>query len=194
MRPLIFVWPHALAFWLMFIWAYAPEFRIVRRAQKDQTASDSKSLQVITMGGGFAFLISFALAWVPVLQFMPPFRTIAYYLGVALVVAASVLRRHCFRMLGTSFTGDVRAHADQEVVTRGAYRYLRHPSYTAGVLMNVGIGFALGSWACVLLLALASIATYMYRMSVEERTLLATIGEPYRQFMSERKRLIPFVY
>ena len=29
-------------------------------------------------------------------------------------------------------------------------------------------------------------------MAVEERTLLAVIGEPYRQFMTTRKRLIPF--
>jgi protein-S-isoprenylcysteine O-methyltransferase Ste14 len=31
-------------------------------------------------------------------------------------------------------------------------------------------------------------------MNVEERTLLAVIGEPYRQFMRTRKRLIPFIY
>ena len=38
------------------------------------------------------------------------------------------------------------------------------------------------------------IAAYMYRMAVEEHTLLAVIGEPYRQFMRTRKRLVPFVY
>jgi protein-S-isoprenylcysteine O-methyltransferase Ste14 len=194
MRPLIFVWPYALLFWGVGVWAYMPEFGIIRRAQKDQTAVDSKSLQVIMMGGGLAFFLSFALAWVPAFQIAPPFRVIAFYFGVALIAIASLLRRHCFRMLGKSFTGDVRASADQEIVTRGAYRYLRHPSYTAGILLNIGVAFALGSWVGIVLLTVAAFVTYLYRISVEERALLTVVGEPYRQFMSTRKRIIPFVY
>jgi protein-S-isoprenylcysteine O-methyltransferase Ste14 len=97
-------------------------------------------------------------------------------------------------MLGTSFTGDVRARPDQEVVSRGAYRVLRHPSYTAGIMLNAGIGIALGSWASAALYTVASVAVYVYRMNVEERVLLAVIGEPYREFMATRKRLVPFVY
>ena len=45
-----------------------------------------------------------------------------------------------------------------------------------------------------LLLAVASTVVYSYRIAVEERTLLSVIGEPYRQFMQTRKRLIPFLY
>jgi len=35
---------------------------------------------------------------------------------------------------------------------------------------------------------------YVYRMNVEEHALLTVIGQPYRDFMSSRKRLIPFIY
>ena len=52
----------------------------------------------------------------------------------------------------------------------------------------------LGSWVSALVLAVASFAVYVYRIRVEERTLLTVIGEPYRRFMSTRKRMIPFVY
>jgi protein-S-isoprenylcysteine O-methyltransferase Ste14 len=31
-------------------------------------------------------------------------------------------------------------------------------------------------------------------MTVEERALLAVVGEPYREFMRTRRRLIPFIY
>jgi protein-S-isoprenylcysteine O-methyltransferase Ste14 len=60
--------------------------------------------------------------------------------------------------------------------------------------MYAGIGLALGSWASVALLAASSGATYVYRMAVEERALLEAVGEPYREFIRTRKRLIPFVY
>ena len=194
MRPLPFVWPYALVFWGLFVWAFLPEMGIVRRARRAQTASDSKSLQVIMLGQSVGFFAAFALAFVPSLQLPPPYRMAAFWIGGALVVAGSLLRRHCWRMLGTSFTGDVRARAGQEVVTRGAYRLLRHPSYTAGIMLNAGAGVALGSWVSALLMVVASTSVYMYRMAVEERTLLAVIGEPYREFMRTRKRLIPFLY
>jgi Putative protein-S-isoprenylcysteine methyltransferase len=194
MTPLPFVWPHALVFWAVFVWAYGAESAIVRRAQKAQGASDAKSLQVIMVGQATASFASFWLAFVPALQFPPGYRVAALYVGIALMVAGALLRRHCRRMLGTSFTGDVRVRSDQEVVSRGAYRILRHPSYTAGIILNGGVGVALGSWASALLFITASVAVYVYRMNVEERALLAVIGEPYREFMATRKRLVPFVY
>ena len=193
MTPLPFVWPYALVFWAAFAWAYFPESRIVRNAQRDKTATDGKSIQVIVYGGGIATFAAFAIAWTPAFQFATH-RVAIFFSGVAVLIAASWLRRHCFRMLGASFTGDVRARADQQIVTRGAYTFLRHPSYTAGILLNTGMGIALGSWASAILLTVAAFVVYSYRIAVEERALLSAIGEPYRVFMNTRKRLIPFVY
>jgi protein-S-isoprenylcysteine O-methyltransferase Ste14 len=96
--------------------------------------------------------------------------------------------------LGTSFTGDVRAHPDQAIVRTGAYAVVRHPSYSAGILMNLGLGLALGSWGSAAVLTLASVAVYSYRIAIEERALVAVVGEPYREYMRTRRRLIPFIY
>jgi len=60
--------------------------------------------------------------------------------------------------------------------------------------MNVGLGLALGSWGSALLLFVATVAVYHYRMNVEERALLIAVGEPYREFMRTRKRIIPWIY
>jgi protein-S-isoprenylcysteine O-methyltransferase Ste14 len=75
-----------------------------------------------------------------------------------------------------------------------AYAVVRHPSYSAGILMNLGLGLALGSWGSAAVLTLASVAVYSYRIAIEERALLAVVGEPYREYMRTRRRLIPFVY
>jgi len=191
--PLPFVWPYALLFWSVDAWAYWPEFGILRRARRSGNARDAKSVQVILIGNLIALLAAFPLAWAPALQ-ITGHRVGVFLLGVAVQVSGSLLRRHCWRMLGASFTGDVRASPDQEVVTRGAYAILRHPSYTAAIMLHTGVGIALGSWASALILAVASLAVYTYRITVEERALLAAIGEPYERFMRTRKRLIPFVY
>lgn len=197
MNPLPFVWPYWPPFWAVVGWAYSPEFRIVRKAQQSATRADSPdagSVRVIVLGGSIATVIAFPLAWVPSLRLPAGLGPAAFVIGVAALIAGSLLRRHCWRLLGASFTGDVRARPDQPIVTTGAYALVRHPSYSAGILMNIGLGLALGSWASTAVLGLASFAVYSYRIAVEERTLLAVVGEPYREFMSTRRRLIPFIY
>lgn len=197
MKPLPFVFPYALIFWTIFVWAFRPEFQIIRRARQSARRTDSPdvgSCGVIVIGMWLAFAAAFPLAWVHRLRFPKTGDLSVFILGLVLLTGGSLLRRHCWRMLGSSFTGDVRASAGQRIVTSGAYAILRHPAYSAGILMNAGIGLALGSWASAVLLVVSSIAVYTYRMAVEERALLSAVGEPYREFMRTRKRLIPYVY
>jgi len=61
------------------------------------------------------------------------------------------------------------------------------------MMMFIGIGLALGSWLSFALLTIATIATYAYRVTVEERVLLETLGEPYGRYLKQRKRFIPYV-
>jgi len=197
MRPLPFVWPYWLLFWTAFIWAFAPEFQIVRKAQKSATRSDSPdagSVRVIVFGMWAATAIAFPLAWVRFLRLPDHLQPVFFIIGTGTLIAGSLLRRHCWRLLGASFTGDVRAEANQPIVTTGAYAFVRHPSYSAGILMNVGMGVALGSWGSAIVLVLGAFAVYRYRIAVEERALLAAVGKPYQEFMQTRRRLIPYVY
>jgi protein-S-isoprenylcysteine O-methyltransferase Ste14 len=191
------VWPYWLVFLAVCIWAFLPEYRIVNKARKAAAKPDSLdagSIKVIAFGGSLASVIAFPMAWVPFLRLPAGLQLPSFFLGVAIIIGASLLRRHCWRQLGASFTGDVRATADQRIVTTGAYSMLRHPSYTAGILMNLGTGVALGSWGSIVILVLAGFAVYAYRIAVEEQVLLAAIGEPYREFIRTRRRLIPYVY
>jgi protein-S-isoprenylcysteine O-methyltransferase Ste14 len=196
MRPLPFVWPYALVFWVIYIWAFLPEWKVVqggREGVKDANSKDGGSLKVILAGMWIALLVAYPLAFVRAWAFPQRWQLPLFVVGVLLIVLGSLLRRYCFRTLGEYFTGDVKASSDQPVITAGPYRWVRHPSYTAGMMMFIGIGLALGSWASFALLTIATIATYGYRVAVEERVLLETIGEPYGNYMKERKRFIPYI-
>lgn len=196
MTPLPFVWPYALVFWAVNLWAFLPEMRIVRSGLKGGKGADSKdsgSMKVLLAGTGVASVIAYPLAFVEALSFPGSWHFPLFIAGVLMMFLGSVLRRYCWRTLGEYFTGDVRARADQPVIRSGPYRLVRHPSYTAGMMMYIGIGLALGSWFSLALLTIATIATYTYRVAIEERVLLETIGEPYGAYMKERKRFIPYV-
>ncbi|MBA3646896.1 MAG: isoprenylcysteine carboxylmethyltransferase family protein [Gemmatimonadaceae bacterium] len=123
---------------------------------------------------------------------MRPF-VFVFYSGIIVLLLGSLLRRVCFKTLGEHFTGDVRARADQPVIQSGPYRWVRHPSYTAAMLMYLGIGLALTSWISIALLLAGTVVGYLYRVRIEECALLKEIGAPYAEFMRTRKRFIPYV-
>ena len=194
---MIFVWPYALVFWLVYAWAFFPEFGIILRARKADRArggsQDARSMQVIVLGMWIGLAAAFPLSRISRFAFPPGGRIGAFWAGTMLLVAGSLLRRHCWRMLGDYFTGNVQTVSGQAVVDRGAYRYVRHPSYTAGIVMFLGIGIALASWLSAAITLATSVSVYMYRVRVEERALASALGQPYLDYMKSRKRFLPFI-
>jgi protein-S-isoprenylcysteine O-methyltransferase Ste14 len=195
-RPLPFVWPYALVFWAVNLWAFWPEWKVVqsgREGAKHADSKDSGSIKVIMAGNSIALGLAYPLAFVSAWSFPMNWQVPLFVIGVLMLFLGSALRRYCWRTLGEYFTGDVKARADQPVIRSGPYRFVRHPSYTAAMMMFTGIGLALGNWVSLVLITIATIAAYGYRVAVEERALQDVIGEPYRAYMKERKRFIPYI-
>ena len=117
----------------------------------------------------------------------------AYYLGIILMVLGIVIRQWAIAVLGRFFSRTLRVREDQTVVETGPYRYVRHPSYTGTLIFFVGVGLALQSWGAVLALVPIFAVAYGYRILVEEKLLIAELGEPYVSYARRTKRLIPFV-
>lgn len=194
--PLPFTWPYLLIFWAVYIWVFIPEFRIIRQAPMGTPApaEDRGSLRVIVVGFSVATLGAFMLSVAVRQATLPGNRFVWFFVGVLTLVSGSVLRRHCFRVLGTFFTGAVTIQADHQVIDSGAYRWVRHPSYSAALLIILGIGLSLGNWLSIAVSMLVALGTYSYRAHVEEQALLSSLGAPYAQFMATRKRFIPLIY
>jgi protein-S-isoprenylcysteine O-methyltransferase Ste14 len=109
------------------------------------------------------------------------------------MVLGIVIRQWAIAVLGRFFSRTVRVREDQTVVETGPYRYVRHPSYTGTLIFFVGFGLALQSWGAVLVLLPIFAVAYGYRIHVEEKLLIAELGEPYVSYTRRTKRLIPFV-
>lgn len=193
--PLPFTWPYNLVYWTIHVWVFAPEFLIVRHATRGTIPVEDRGSLRVVLGLGFvAMLAAFLLPFLVPRAALPGNRVAWFCAGVIALVAGSLLRRHCFRELGAFFTGAVTIQANHRVVDTGAYRWVRHPSYSAALLMTFGIALAMGNWLGVAVSCAIAFVAYAYRAHVEERALLAALGEPYAAFMATRKRFIPLVY
>ncbi len=193
--PLPFTWPYSLVFWLIYAWVFIPEFRIVRRASRSlpDAPEDRGSLRVVLLGSSVAILAAFVLPFVIPRATLPGDRIVWFIIGVLTLIAGSLLRRHCFRVLGAFFTGAVTIQPGHRVVDQGAYRWVRHPSYSAALVIYLGIALALDNWLSVVVSLAVALPAYWYRARVEEMALQSALGTQYAEFMATRKRFIPFI-
>jgi protein-S-isoprenylcysteine O-methyltransferase Ste14 len=172
------------------------EQRIRLRSFLDRTGErrDRGSLQLVILCVAVGFIGAFLLASDAQGAAITVARWPLFGCGVALMAAGIVLRQWSIALLGSSFTVDVRVHEGQQVIDHGPYRFVRHPSYSGMLLTFAGVGLALTNWlsiACVLLVPLIGLVV---RIRVEERALLADLGEPYRRYAEGRARLVPHVW
>jgi protein-S-isoprenylcysteine O-methyltransferase Ste14 len=84
--------------------------------------------------------------------------------------------------------------ADQPVITAGPYRVLRHPSYTGFLLACAGVGLASANWAGLAAMAMLPLAVILWRVHAEEDALLTTLGDRYRAYAAQHKRLVPLIW
>ncbi|HKN68272.1 MAG TPA: isoprenylcysteine carboxylmethyltransferase family protein [Gemmatimonadaceae bacterium] len=195
LTPIPFTWPLGAIFFVVLFWSYWPESRIMRAARRAERAKAptqrDRSYRPLVMGQQVVIFIAVFLAFAKPSLAMRSHREAVFFVGLVVMIGASIFRRHCFRMLGADFRGDVTVRPDQPVVDRGAYHYLRHPSYLAAMLMHLGFGLCFTHWGTLAVLMLAVPPLFVYRIHVEERALRERLGATYVAYADRTKRLIP---
>ncbi|MGO9820723.1 MAG: methyltransferase family protein [Solirubrobacteraceae bacterium] len=119
---------------------------------------------------------------------------LVFVVGMVLFAAGAGLRWWSFWALGQYFTFTVDVSRDQQVVTQGPYRVLRHPGYVGGLLALIGLGVIYSNWVGLAGFACSALVIVLWRIHIEETALLRTAGEPYRLYAAHHKRLIPLIW
>ncbi len=114
--------------------------------------------------------------------------------GWLIALSGICLRYWALAVLGRFYTARVAAQDGQALVQHGPYRIVRHPSYSGGLLILFGFGFALNTWVGAVIGAITLFLIYAYRIAVEEKLMLETFGSAYREYARKTRRLIPGVW
>jgi protein-S-isoprenylcysteine O-methyltransferase Ste14 len=76
-------------------------------------------------------------------------------------------------------------------VTKGLYRYSRHPIYVTGVFMLLGVSIISASWVFLLFTIIFGIGvTRPYLIKIEEAQCLGQYKASYREYMNKTPRWI----
>jgi protein-S-isoprenylcysteine O-methyltransferase Ste14 len=107
--------------------------------------------------------------------------------GLGLGTVFFVFRENTFA------SGTVEVGAEQKVVATGPYARVRHPMYSGGLVLLLGVPLALGSWWA--LLAVIPLALVIVWRLLDEEKLLAKDLPGYREYRNKvRHRLVPFIW
>jgi protein-S-isoprenylcysteine O-methyltransferase Ste14 len=114
--------------------------------------------------------------------------------GLVLCVAALALGLAARRSLGPAYSPHSTASPGQSLVTRGPYRWVRHPLYAAALLWAAGWPLILSSvWGAGVAAGLVTPAVLL-RIRVEEALLLEKHGQAFAEYQHRSWRLLPFLY
>jgi protein-S-isoprenylcysteine O-methyltransferase Ste14 len=76
-----------------------------------------------------------------------------------------------------------------EIVTRGIYRFSRHPIYVTEVLLLLGVSIASASWFFLLFPIIVGFGV-AYFIKIEEAQCIGHYGNAYREYMDRTPRWI----
>src|SRR5262249_11617977 len=114
--------------------------------------------------------------------------------GLGLIALGAALRNWSERALGRSFAIRLGIGDDHRLVDEGPYRWVRHPNYTALLVIAFGTALALASPSALAATVGVWLPVTLVRIAREERMLVAHYGERYQSYRRQSWCLVPGVY
>ncbi|MCB1276202.1 protein-S-isoprenylcysteine O-methyltransferase [Prosthecobacter sp.] len=135
----------------------------------------------------------------PVLYLFTPWLAFADYrlpivvpwIGTVAMIVSLWLFWRSHSDLGQNWSVSLELRENHELVTRGVYRFIRHPMYASIWLWAFAQGMLLQNWLAGWSVAPAFAAMYFMRVPREEQLMCEKFGDQYRTYMRQTGRLWP---
>ncbi|MFQ5818473.1 MAG: methyltransferase [Candidatus Heimdallarchaeota archaeon] len=189
-----------LLFRLLFIAIYAVFFGVriryrvesARRTPEERAQIKSK-VSVMLIIAILGYITSLALymlniSWISWSQIVMP--SWLRWLGVIGAMFSVLLVAWIHRTLGRQYSAELAIQKDHALVISGPYARTRHPMYTALNMFSFSIALTTSN-ILVLFFAVLVIVPFPWIARMEEKMLLETFGEDYREYMSKTGRFFP---
>jgi protein-S-isoprenylcysteine O-methyltransferase Ste14 len=182
---LLFIPMTGMGIWMLIS---SPELLAKRlnNKEKEQTQRHVVALSGLMFVGGFIVCgLDHRFAWSSMPLWVVVIAAVIFLVGYAMY--AEVLRENAY------LSRTIEVQENQQLIDTGLYSVIRHPMYTATLLMFLAMPVVLGSWWALLLFAFYPILI-ITRIRNEEQVLAAGL-KGYTEYQKRvRWRLIPFVW
>ena len=154
--------------------------------EKQAAQKGVQSLSGLVFIAGFVLAgLDFRFSWSNVPLPAVIAASVIFLIGYGLY--AEVMRENAY------LSRTVKVEEGQTVVSTGLYGIIRHPMYTASILMFLSIPLVMGSWYALIPFALYPVLMVI-RVLDEEKLLTAELAGYEEYKVKVRYRMIPFVW
>ena len=121
-----------------------------------------------------------------------PNTVISLIIGSIITVFGLCITIWARATLGSNWSGAVTFKKNHELITRGPYKFVRHPIYTGLMTMLIGT-FIVYGFAYVLLAIIIFFLGLIGKLMQEEKLMIKHFGKKYIDYKNKTKALIPFI-
>ena len=114
------------------------------------------------------------------------------YAGLIVYLVFSWIQVWSFKTLGDNYSQDIMIKKNHELVTKGPFKFIRHPQYLCQILLDLGATAATFSYILGFL-ALIEIPIYIMRASLEDKLLAKYFTEKFSDYKKKTGFMIPFI-
>ena len=93
--------------------------------------------------------------------------------------------------LGDNWSVTLEIDAKHALVTRGVYRFVRHPMYTSFLVSGLGQALLLANWVAGPAALVAVAVMVIVRVPNEEAMMVGQFGDEYRDYMRRTGGIVP---
>jgi len=167
-------------------------FQQTRRTQVKSEDHNSRTERVLLVLLTLTLIPPLIYTLTPWLDFanysLPPWLG---WLGVVVYAFGLYLFARAHADLKSNWSPMLQIFEGHRLVTNGIYGTIRHPMYASQGVMAVAQALLLQNWLAGPIALVFFVPFYVLRVQAEEKMMLETFGEEYRQYMQKTGNVIP---
>jgi protein-S-isoprenylcysteine O-methyltransferase Ste14 len=186
-----------IVFWGAIVAEMAIRAPISQKQRKEAKSESRVNMQEMIMLG-LLFLAMFflplaysATTWLDFANYSLPGW--AGWLGVILILLALLVFWRSHADLGLNWSPSLEIRTEHKLITNGIFGYIRHPMYASQWIWVIAQPLLIQNWIAGFLNLLVFVTFYFLRVGAEEKMMLDTFGDEYREYMNKTGAVIPKV-
>ena len=187
--------PFEISYWIalvveMIIRAPINKARKKENITERRISSQENLILILLLAGMFIFpLVYSASPWLDFANYSLP--AWAGLVGTVLIIFALIVFWRAHVDLKTNWSPSLEIREKHDLITHGIYGYVRHPMYASQWLWVIAQPLLLQNWIAGWLNLFVFIIFYSLRVRAEEKLMIDTFGEQYRDYMKKVGGVLP---